>query len=90
MPSFDRRVWFLLFAMLVFRFGQGLFYPFSTVYFANFVGIPLSLIGVGLASLAVASVVSGLVSGPLTDRFGRKPMMLFALSGSATTFFLFS
>lgn len=90
MPSFDRRVWFLLFAMLVFRFGQGLFYPFSTVYFANFVGIPLSLIGVGLASLAVASVVSGLGSGPLTDRFGRKPMMLFALSGSATTFFLFS
>jgi MFS family permease len=90
LPSFDRRVWFLLFAMLVFRFGQGLFYPFSTIYFANFVGIPLSLIGVGLASLAVASIVSGLVSGPVTDHFGRKPMMLVALSGSATTFFLFS
>jgi MFS family permease len=90
LPGFDRRVWFLLFAMLVFRFGQGLFYPFSTIYFANFVGIPLSLVGVGLASLAVASVVSGLVSGPLTDRFGRKPVMLAALSGSATTFFLFS
>lgn len=90
MPGFDRRVWFLLFAMLVFRFGQGLFYPFSTIYFANFVGIPLSLIGVGLASLAVASIASGLVAGPLTDRFGRKPVMLLALSGSATSFFLFS
>lgn len=76
--------------MLVFRFGQGLFYPFSTIYFANFVGIPLSLVGVGLASLAVASIVSGLVSGPMTDRIGRKPVMLVALSGSATTFFLFS
>ncbi len=90
MPSFDRRVWFLLFAMLVFRFGQGLFYPFSTIYFVNFVGIPLSLIGLGLAFLAVASIVSGLIAGPLTDRFGRKPVMLVALSGSATTFFLFS
>lgn len=80
----------MLFAMLVFRFGQGLFYPFSTIYFANFVGIPLSLVGVGLASLAVASIVSGLVAGPITDGFGRKPVMLFALLGSATTFFLFS
>lgn len=90
LPAFDRRVWLLLFAMLVFRFGQGLFYPFSTIYFANFVGIPLSLIGAGLASLAVASVASGLVSGPLSDRYGRKPMMLLALSGSATTFLCFS
>lgn len=90
LPGFDRRVWFLLFAMLVFRFGQGLFYPFSTIYFANFVGIPLSLIGVGLASLAVASIASGLISGPLTDRYGRKPVMLVALTGSATTFFCFS
>lgn len=66
LPVFDERVWYLLFAMLVFRFGQGLFYPFSTIYFANFVGIPLDLIG--LASLAGASVLSasGAASGPPT------------------------
>src|SRR5919202_4542583 len=87
---FDRRVWLLLAAMLVFRFGQGLYYPFSTIYFHNFVGIPLSLVGVGLAALAVASVASGLVSGPLADRYGRKPVMLAALSGSAATFLSFS
>ena len=74
--KFDRRVWLLLAAMLVFRFGQGLYFPFSTIYFHNFVGIPLSLVGVGLATLAAASVVSGLISGPLTDRYGRKPVML--------------
>ncbi|MDQ3639421.1 MAG: hypothetical protein M3426_15815, partial [Actinomycetota bacterium] len=54
--KFDRRVWLLLVAMLVFRFGQGLYYPFSTIYFHNFVGIPLSLVGVGLAALAASSV----------------------------------
>lgn len=83
-------MWLLLFAMLVGRFGHGLFYPFSTIYFAGYVRIPLSLIGVGLACLAVSSVVSGIFSGPLTDRFGRKPLMILALAGSATTFFLFS
>ena len=89
-PGFDQRVWFLFGAMLVFRFGQGLYYPFSTIYFHNVIGIPLSLVGIGLATLALGSVVSGLVSGPLTDRYGRKPLMLLALSGSATTFLAYA
>ncbi len=88
--KFDRRVWLLLWAMLVFRFGQGLYYPFSTIYFHNVVGIPLALVGLGLASLAAGSIISGLISGPLTDRYGRKPVMLIALSGSAATFLGFA
>ena len=80
----------LLFAMLVFRFGHGLYFPFSSIYFHNVLGIPLSLVGVGLAVFAISSVVSGLVAGPLTDRYGRKPTMLVALSGSATSFLGFA
>jgi MFS family permease len=87
---FDRRVWLLLFAMLAFRFGHGLYFPFSSIYFHNVLGIPLSLVGVGLAVFAGASVLSGLVAGPLTDRFGRKPVMLAALAGSSASFFAFS
>jgi MFS family permease len=87
---FDRRVWLLLFAMLVFRFGHGLYFPFSSIYFHNVLGIPLSLVGVGLAVFAAASVLSGLVAGPLTDRYGRKPLMLAALAGSSASFFAFS
>jgi MFS family permease len=88
--EFDRRVWLLLFAMLAFRFGQGLYYPFSTIHFHNVVGISLSLVGTGLGALAAASVVSGLISGPLSDRYGRKPLMLAALAGSAAAFFAFA
>ncbi|HEX6710856.1 MAG TPA: MFS transporter [Rubrobacter sp.] len=87
---FDRRVWLLLFAMLAFRFGHGLYFPFSSIYFHNVLGIPLSLVGVGLAVFAAASVLSGLVAGPLTDSYGRKPVMLAALAGSAASFFAFS
>jgi MFS family permease len=88
--GFDRRVWLLLLAMLAFRFGQGMYFPFSTIHFHNVVGIPLSLVGVGLATLAAASVVSGLLSGPLSDRYGRKPVMLAALAGSAVAFSAFA
>src|SRR5215207_4947235 len=86
---FDRRVWLLLFAMLAFRFGHGLYFPFSSIYFHNVLSIPLSLVGVGLAVFAAASVLSGLVAGPLTDRYGRKPVMLAALAGSAASFVAF-
>jgi MFS family permease len=90
LARFDRRVWLLLFAMLAFRFGHGLYFPFSSIYFHNVLGIPLSLVGVGLAVFAGASVLSGLVAGPLTDRYGRKPVMLAALAGSSASFFAFS
>jgi MFS family permease len=83
-------VWLLLFAMLAFRFGHGLYFPFSSIYFHNVLGMPLSLVGVGLAVFAAASVLSGLVAGPLTDRYGRKPVMLAALAGSSASFFAFS
>ena len=88
--GFDRRVWLLLLAMLTLRFGHGLYFPFSTIHFHNVVGIPLSLVGMGLGALAVASVVSGLISGPLSDRYGRKLLMLVSLSGSAATFLAFA
>jgi MFS family permease len=90
LSRFDRRVWLLLFAMLAFRFGHGLYFPFSSIYFHNVLGIPLSLVGIGLAVLAAASVLSGLVAGPLIDRYGRKPVMLTALTGSSASFFAFS
>src|SRR3712207_6035524 len=76
--------------MVASRFGHGLYFPFSSIYFHNVLGIPLSLVGVGLAVSAGSSVVSGLAAGPLTDRYGRKPTMLAALSGSAASFFGFA
>lgn len=88
--GFDRRVWLLLFAMVAFRFGHGLYFPFSSIYFHNILGIPLPLVGVGLAVFAASSVASGLVAGPLTDRYGRKPTMLIALCGSSASFFGFA
>ena len=51
-------MWLLLFAMLAFRFGHGLYFPFSSIYFHNVLGIPLSLVGIGLAVFAAAGLVA--------------------------------
>jgi hypothetical protein len=42
LPRFDRRAWMLLAAMLVFRFGRGLCFPYSSIYFHNVLGGPLA------------------------------------------------
>ena len=60
--------------MLAFRFGQGMYFPFSTIHYHNVVGIPLSLIGVGLGSLAVASVASGLLYYVFTQDWQALPI----------------
>jgi len=57
---FDRRVWLLLFAMLAFRFGHGLYFPFSSIYFHNVLGIPLSLVG-GFSGYLAVSAAHGFV-----------------------------
>ena len=81
-------MWLLLFAMLAFRFGHGLYFPFSSIY--STASWAPALPGRGLAVFATASVLSRLVAGPLTDRHGRKPLMLTALAGSSASFFAFS
>ena len=45
--------------VVVFRFGHGLYFPFSSIYFHNVLGIPLSLVGVGLAVFAGALPAAG-------------------------------
>jgi hypothetical protein len=45
LSRFDRRVWLLLFAMLAFRFGHGLYFPFSSSYFHNAVSATHVFIG---------------------------------------------
>ena len=81
-------MWLLLFAMLAFRFGHGLYFPFSSIYFHNVLGIPLSLVGIGLAVFAAASVLSGIVGtlfgGATSFGFGVSQISDFGMRGCAT------
>ena len=50
--------------------------------------IPVASVSVILAAFSIGGVVSQLPLGMLSDRFGRKPMLVILLAGGATTFFV--
>lgn len=83
--GFRRPVYVVGFGQLINLFGSGLVYPFATVYFHLVVGIPLSLVGVGLLANNVATAVGTALGGYAADRYGRKPVMATSMSLSAVT-----
>jgi MFS family permease len=66
-------------------FGLGLVYPFATIHFHLVVGIPLSLVGLGLLANNVATAAGTALGGYAADRYGRKPVMATSMALSAAT-----
>jgi len=83
--GFRRPVYVVGVGQLINLFGSGLVYPFATVHFHLVVGIPLSLVGVGLLANNVATAAGTALGGYAADRYGRKPVMVTSMSLSAVT-----
>ena len=82
---FDRSVYVVAVGQLINVFGVGVVYPFATLYFYRTIGIPFSLVGLGLLANNVATAVGTIVGGTLADRYGRKPVMVASMGTSAFT-----
>ena len=82
--------WLLFFGMLVSTIGTSMVWPFLTIYIRQTLNVPLTTIA-GLITLSsVCSLISSSFVGQLSDRFGRKSIMVFSLLVNALTFYLFS
>lgn len=78
--GFRRAVYVVAAARFVNVFGSGVVYPFATLYFVEEVGLPFTLVGVGLLANSVALAVGTAVGGFLADRYGRKPIMVASMA----------
>lgn len=83
--GFDRAVYVVALGQLLNVFGSGLVYPFATVHFHLRVGVPLSVVGLGLFANNAATAVGTAVGGFLADHGGRKPVMVASMALSAVT-----
>ncbi len=76
--------------MLVSTIGTSMVWPFLTIYIRKTLDVPLTTIA-GLITLSsVCSLISSSFVGQLSDRFGRKSIMVFSLLVNGLTFYLFS
>ncbi|HJS28386.1 MAG TPA: MFS transporter [Anaerolineales bacterium] len=77
--EFPRPFWVLVLGTFIDRLGGFLLFPFFSLYITERFGVGLTEVGILFGIFSIASVLGSLVSGSLTDRFGRKWMLLFGL-----------
>lgn len=81
--KFLRSPKFLIFLVVFINFlGYGIVFPLLPILTLDYGGDPL-ISGVMIGIFSLMQVVSMPVLGRLSDRWGRRPMLLFSLVGSA-------
>jgi MFS family permease len=77
--EYPRTFWTLIGAAFIDRLGGALIYPFLALYVTQKFQVGMTQVGVILLIFSLASLVGSLFGGAMTDRFGRKKMLLFGL-----------
>ncbi len=81
---YPQQFWILIGSTFIDRVGGALIYPFLTLYVTRRFEVGMTEVGLVFGLFAVSSVVGSTIGGAMTDRLGRKGMLVFGLVGSAT------
>ncbi|MGH3001207.1 MAG: MDR family MFS transporter [Gaiellaceae bacterium] len=88
-PRLPREVWLLQLGGVMNSFGNGIVLPFLVIYLHDVRHFGLGVAGLVLATSAAAQLCAGLLSGPLVDRLGPRPVLGAGLVMQAIGFGLF-
>ena len=77
--------WVLVSAAFIDRLGGAMLFPFLTLYLTRRFEIGMTQVGVIFGLYAISSVFGSMAGGAMTDRFGRKGMLIFGLVMSASS-----
>ena len=96
--DYPRQFWILVFGMFIDTLGRTILNPFLMLYATKKFEVGMTEIGVLFGLMSVANTAGGMLGGALTDRLGRKWMVVFGIlvsglsslaMGAASTFELF-
>ncbi|MFE8700220.1 MDR family MFS transporter [Cytobacillus sp. FJAT-54145] len=88
--QFHPIVWVLLLGTVMVRLASFMTLPFLAIYLSKTHDLHPVLIGVTVGISPLMGTIGGFVGGHLSDRYGRKPIMLIALFCLSLVFFGFS
>jgi MFS family permease len=83
--EYPRQFWILMLGTFIDRTGGAALFPFFTLYVTRKFGVGMTEVGAVFGIFAVSSFIGSTIGGALTDRWGRKSIILFGLVMSATT-----
>ena len=83
--EFPRTFWVLTGATFIDQVGGWLLFPFFALYVTDHFGVGMTEVGILFAIFSVANLIGSAIGGALTDKLGRKWMLMFGLIASATS-----
>src|SRR5258708_32192782 len=83
----DRRLWIICFIVFVNFLGYGIVFPLLP-YYAEHLGASPIVIGGILAVFSICQFISTPILGDLSDKIGRRPVLIFSLAGTVLSLFL--
>jgi MFS family permease len=77
--EYPRQFWLMFFGMLISTVGSSMIWPFLMVYASARLKLPLTAVASIMTLNATMGLIFAFIAGPLTDRLGRKWVMVFSL-----------
>ncbi len=80
----------MFYGMLISTVGSSMIWPFLMIYVRQKVSMPLTQAASLMTINATAGILAALIAGPITDRIGRKWVMVFSLVGNGLVYYFMS
>lgn len=81
--EFPPLFWIIVVTLFIDAIGSTLLFPFFALYITQKFGVGMTQAGVLLGMSSLFGIVGSMIGGALTDRFGRRRLILFGLTFSA-------
>lgn len=83
--DFPSKFWVVVGTSFIDGIGNTLLFPFFSLYITEKFGVGMTQAGIVLGSFSAFGLVGSMIGGALTDKFGRKSLVLFGLVFSAVS-----
>jgi len=90
LKEYPKQLRLMFYGMLISTIGSSMIWPFLMIYVRQRVNLPLTQIASLMTINASAGLIAALIAGPITDRVGRKWVMVFSLAGNGLVYFFMS
>ncbi len=77
--EYPRAFWTLIVITFIDRVGGAMLFPFFALYLTRKFDIGMTQVGVLFAAFSFSSIIGTMLGGALTDRLGRKGIIIFGL-----------
>ncbi|MBP1692526.1 MAG: major facilitator superfamily transporter [Chloroflexi bacterium] len=88
--SYPRQFWLLFTGMLISTLGASMVWPFLMIYVSGRLKLPLTEVASLMTINATMGLLFSFLAGPVTDRAGRKWVMVVSLAMNALAYLLMS